>query len=60
LKPKNILVFGDYDVDGTTATSCFFLFENLLPQYRYLFRIVMLGYGISFKGIDLQMTMALR
>lgn len=51
---EKILVFGDYDVDGTTAVSCMYRFlkkhhaqtEFYIP-HRYLE-----GYGISKKGID--------
>jgi len=51
---EKILVFGDYDVDGTTAVSCMYQFlkkhhaqtEFYIP-HRYLE-----GYGISKKGID--------
>ena len=51
---EKILIFGDYDVDGTTAVSLIYKFfrplcENLdfyIPD-RYLE-----GYGISFRGID--------
>ncbi|MDR3695812.1 single-stranded-DNA-specific exonuclease RecJ [Mucilaginibacter sp.] len=51
---EKILVFGDYDVDGTTAVSVVYSFfkkrysnlEYYIPD-RY-----MEGYGISFKGID--------
>ena len=54
LRGEKILVFGDYDVDGTTAVSVVYsffrkLYDNLeyyIPD-RYLE-----GYGISFKGID--------
>ncbi len=51
---QKILVFGDYDVDGTTAVSCLFSFlknhhehvEFYIPhRYRE-------GYGISKAGID--------
>lgn len=54
---EKILVFGDYDVDGTTAVSLMYSFlvtlvedKNQLDYYipdRYAE-----GYGISFKGID--------
>ena len=51
---ENILVFGDYDVDGTTAVSlvasylkCFYPnIATYIPD-RYAE-----GYGISFQGID--------
>lgn len=51
---EKVLVFGDYDVDGTTAVSCMYQFlkkqhaqtEFYIPhRYRE-------GYGVSKKGID--------
>ncbi|MDR1779514.1 MAG: single-stranded-DNA-specific exonuclease RecJ [Tannerella sp.] len=51
---EKILIYGDYDVDGTTAVSLVYKFlrpySSLLDYYipdRYDE-----GYGISFKGID--------
>lgn len=51
---ENILVFGDYDVDGTTAVS---LVSAYLKSYypnvaTYIPDRYLEGYGISFKGID--------
>lgn len=51
---ENILVFGDYDVDGTTAVS---LVSSYLKSYypniaTYIPDRYAEGYGISFKGID--------
>lgn len=51
---ENILVFGDYDVDGTTAVS---LVSSFLKQLSsnidtYIPDRYLEGYGISFKGID--------
>ena len=51
---ENILVFGDYDVDGTTAVS---LVSSYLKTYypnvaTYIPDRYDEGYGISFKGID--------
>jgi len=51
---ENILVFGDYDVDGTTAVS---LVSGYLKSYypniaTYIPDRYDEGYGISFKGID--------
>lgn len=51
---EKILIFGDYDVDGTTAVSLMYLYlkqltshiENYIPD-RYTE-----GYGVSFQGID--------
>jgi len=53
-KGEKIMVYGDYDVDGTTAVSLLYTFlkffyknvEFYIPD-RYNE-----GYGISFKGID--------
>ena len=51
---ENILVFGDYDVDGTTAVS---LVSSYLKTYypnvaTYIPDRYDEGYGISYKGID--------
>jgi len=51
---ENILIFGDYDVDGTTAVS---LVSSYLQSYypnvaTYIPDRYDEGYGISFKGID--------
>ena len=51
---EKILVFGDYDVDGTTAVSLFYGF--LLQHYPnidyYIPDRYKEGYGVSFQGID--------
>lgn len=51
---ENILIYGDYDVDGTTAVAFFYKFlssfynkTNFYIPDRYSE-----GYGISFAGID--------
>ena len=51
---ERILVFGDYDVDGTTAVS---LVSSYLKSYypdvaTYIPDRYLEGYGVSFKGID--------
>ena len=53
-KQENILVFGDYDVDGTTAVA---LVSSYLLQYypnvaTYIPDRYSEGYGISHQGID--------
>lgn len=51
---ENILVYGDYDVDGTTAVAL--LSSYLLEEYpnvaTYIPDRYAEGYGISYKGID--------
>ncbi|MDC6387956.1 single-stranded-DNA-specific exonuclease RecJ [Maribacter sp. PR1] len=51
---ENILVFGDYDVDGTTAVAL--LSSYLLSYYpnvaTYIPDRYSEGYGVSYKGID--------
>jgi single-stranded-DNA-specific exonuclease len=51
---ENILVYGDYDVDGTTAVSL--MSSYLKSEYpnvaTYIPDRYGEGYGISFKGID--------
>ncbi len=51
---ENILVFGDYDVDGTTAVAL--VSSYLLSYYpnvaTYIPNRYDEGYGVSYKGID--------
>ena len=51
---ENILVYGDYDVDGTTSVSL--VSSYLLTRYSNVATYIPdrygEGYGISFKGID--------
>lgn len=51
---EKILVYGDYDVDGTTAVAL--VYQYLLPQHPnidyYIPDRYKEGYGISFQGID--------
>ena len=51
---ENILVFGDYDVDGTTAVSLVSSYlKTITPNIAtYIPDRYAEGYGISFKGID--------
>jgi len=51
---ENILVFGDYDVDGTTAVAL--MYSYLLSHYpnvaTYIPDRYNEGYGVSYAGID--------
>ena len=51
---EKILVYGDYDVDGTTAVACMYHFLNSIhPLVEfYLPHRYKEGYGISKAGID--------
>jgi len=51
---EKVLVYGDYDVDGTTAVSLVFsFFKNYIQQIEfYIPDRYKEGYGISFTGID--------
>lgn len=51
---EKILVFGDYDVDGTTAVACMYRFlKSVHPQTEfYIPHRYREGYGISKAGID--------
>lgn len=51
---EHILIFGDYDVDGTTAVSLVYsFFKKIYPKLDYYIPDrYHEGYGISFKGID--------
>lgn len=52
---ENILIYGDYDVDGTTAVALMYsYFRNVCPEniHFYIPDRHLEGYGISFLGID--------
>ncbi|MDR2836026.1 MAG: single-stranded-DNA-specific exonuclease RecJ [Bacteroidales bacterium] len=51
---EKILIFGDYDVDGTTATALLYLFlkEKSENVSFYIPDRYSEGYGVSMKGID--------
>lgn len=55
-KKEKILVFGDYDVDGTTAVACMYQFlQKIYTPHLVEFYIphrYREGYGISKMGID--------
>jgi single-stranded-DNA-specific exonuclease len=53
-KEEHILVYGDYDVDGTTAVSLLysFLLEHYPNVSYYIPDRYGEGYGVSLKGID--------
>ncbi|WP_422082974.1 single-stranded-DNA-specific exonuclease RecJ [Ulvibacterium sp.] len=51
---ENILVFGDYDVDGTTAVALVssYVLESYPNVATYIPDRYTEGYGVSFQGID--------
>lgn len=51
---ENIMVLGDYDVDGTCGVSMFYLFlkDFGLEPEAYIPDRIEEGYGISYKSID--------
>ncbi|MHC5200907.1 single-stranded-DNA-specific exonuclease RecJ [Myroides sp. LJL119] len=51
---ESVLVFGDYDVDGTTSVAMMSSYlRKILPSVRtYIPDRYTEGYGISFQGID--------
>ena len=51
---ENILVYGDYDVDGTTSVALMYQFlKDLYPNVDYYIpHRYKEGYGVSKKGID--------
>src|SRR5690606_6656056 len=51
---ENILIFGDYDVDGTTAVALMASYLKTIHPlvYTYIPDRYDEGYGISYKGID--------
>lgn len=53
-KKESIMIFGDYDVDGTTGVAFFYLFLKKVYPYvsYYIPDRYTEGYGLSKKGID--------
>ena len=51
---ERILLFGDYDVDGTTAVALLYsyLSQHTTQLEYYIPDRYSEGYGVSFKGID--------
>lgn len=51
---EKILVFGDYDVDGTTAVACMYSFLKKIHSHLdfYIPHRYREGYGVSKAGID--------
>lgn len=51
---ENILIYGDYDVDGTTSVALVYSFlRRLTPRVdKYIPDRYAEGYGISYQGID--------
>lgn len=51
---EKILVYGDYDVDGTTAVACMYQFISNIHPYTnfYIPHRYKEGYGLSKQGID--------
>ena len=53
---EKILVYGDYDVDGTTAVALMYLYLSKIVEKKYLDYYIpdrnSEGYGISTEGID--------
>lgn len=53
---EKILIYGDYDVDGTTAVALIYMYlKNFINKKKIEFYIPDRydeGYGISYKGID--------
>lgn len=51
---QKILIYGDYDVDGTTAVAMMYLFLKQLTSNvdYYIPDRYFEGYGLSYKGIE--------
>ena len=54
LKKESILIYGDYDVDGTTAVALVYSFISTLTSKAdfYIPDRYSEGYGVSYQGID--------
>ena len=53
-KSEKIVVYGDYDVDGTTATACLYTFLKefgVMAEY-YIPHRFKEGYGINLEGVE--------
>lgn len=55
---ERILVYGDYDVDGTTAVSLMYSFIKPIHEHveYYIPDRYAEGYGVSFQGVDYAAT----
>jgi single-stranded-DNA-specific exonuclease len=53
-KQEKVLVYGDYDVDGTTSVACMYQFLNKLHSNLdfYIPHRYREGYGVSKAGVD--------
>lgn len=53
-KQERILIYGDYDVDGTTSVALLYsYFSKIYPQITpYIPDRYQEGYGVSYQGID--------
>ncbi|KAA6328678.1 Single-stranded-DNA-specific exonuclease RecJ [termite gut metagenome] len=52
-KKERILIYGDYDVDGTTSVALVYLFiQHFYSNLIYYIPDRYDNYGVSFKGID--------
>ena len=53
-KKQNVLVYGDYDVDGTTAVAMMYSFLRRFSSKIYYYTPCRYteGYGLSYKGVD--------
>ena len=53
-RDEKILIFGDYDVDGTTAVACMYQFLRKVHSHLdfYIPNRYREGYGVSKAGID--------
>lgn len=50
---EHVVIYGDYDVDGTTAVALVFsILKNMLPCSYYIPDRYHEGYGVSYIGID--------
>ncbi len=52
---EKILVYGDYDVDGTTAVALVYSFLKEIYPFNIFYYVpdrYTEGYGVSFKGVD--------
>ena len=58
IKQEHVMIYGDYDVDGTTSVALMSDFLEVIPIEAYIPDRYKEGYGLSFDGINLAASWA--
>ncbi|MEY2963608.1 MAG: single-stranded-DNA-specific exonuclease RecJ [Bacteroidota bacterium] len=60
LQQEHVMIYGDYDVDGTTSVALMSAFlDGKFPMEQYIPDRYKEGYGLSFAGINLAQEMGI-